>query len=102
MVVRTWSEPICLRGPRSRSAAPRHTTKQPLSLSRVNTLPQGRFTLSAIMDLATRLIAQRNQFGLTPSARCRIDAGSTAGLENEIDDAIFNQKAQLLVLPKPG
>jgi len=54
------------------------------------------------MDLATRLIAQRNQFGLTPSARCRIDAGSTAGLENEIDDAIFNQKAQLLVLPKPG
>ena len=31
------------------------------------TLPQGRFALSAIRDIAQRLIAERREFGLTPS-----------------------------------
>jgi serine/threonine protein kinase len=64
------------------------------------TLPQGRFALAAIRDVAHRLIIERREFGLSPSARCRLDAGSVANIEDALDDAIFNQKSQLFVLPK--
>jgi hypothetical protein len=61
------------------------------------TLPQGRLALAAIRDIAQRLIAERREFGLTPSARTRVDAGGPAYIEDELDDAVFNRRFELLV-----
>lgn len=35
----------------------------------------GRMAMGALRDLSTRVIIERREFGLTPSARSRIDAG---------------------------
>jgi hypothetical protein len=61
------------------------------------TLPQGRFALAAIRDIASRLITERREFALTPSARCRVDAGSGENIETEFDDLVFNRRFELLV-----
>jgi hypothetical protein len=63
------------------------------------TMPQGRFALAAIRDLASRLIAARREFGLTPASRTRVDCGGAAPAWDAIDEALFDQRAELLVPP---
>ena len=39
-------------------------------------MTQGRLAMAAIRDLASRVIIERREFGLTPSSRMRIDASA--------------------------
>jgi hypothetical protein len=65
------------------------------------TLPQGRLALAAIRDIAQRLVVERREFGLSPSSRVRVTAdGGGMDADDEILDAVFNQKAERLVPPK--
>jgi hypothetical protein len=62
----------------------------------------GRNAMACLRDLASRVIIERREFGLTPSARVRIAMSKRMDSDNAVDDAIFNRPAQLLLLPKSG
>jgi phage terminase small subunit len=62
----------------------------------------GAASLRTIRDLGRSLILQRREFGLTPSARTRIMVEARERPQDSIDDAVFNQSAELFILPKPG
>jgi P27 family predicted phage terminase small subunit len=66
------------------------------------TMTNGRVALAAIRDLAGRAIVERREFGLTPSARVRIVADQNSTKADPLDDAMFNSRAELLVLKKSG
>jgi phage terminase small subunit len=68
----------------------------------VLSMENGRKVMNSIRDLASRVIVERREFGLTPSARTRIAVSSKDAGNDALDDAIFNGRAQLLVLPKSG
>lgn len=62
-------------------------------------MTNGRLAMSSIRDLAARVIIERREFGLTPSARSRVTA-SRISADNALDDAIFNRGAEIFLLPK--
>jgi P27 family predicted phage terminase small subunit len=61
--------------------------------------PSGQTLMRSLRDLAQRLILERREFGLTPSARARIVVTDAERPCDPLDDAIFHQPAKLLVLP---
>jgi len=63
--------------------------------------PTGAATMRAIRDLGKLLVAERREFGMTPSSRARIVVADSERPQDFIDDAIFHQPVQLLVMPKP-
>jgi hypothetical protein len=70
-------------------------------LAAVLLMTNGRLALAAIRDLAARVIIRQREFGLSPASRTRIDAGGTGENDfNELDNAIFHQKAIRLVPPR--
>jgi hypothetical protein len=62
----------------------------------------GRRAMACLGDLASRVIIERREFGLTPSARTRIAMSKRIDSDNAVDDAVFNQSAELFVLRKSG
>jgi phage terminase small subunit len=71
-------------------------------LAAVLLMTNGRLALAAIRDLAARVIVRQREFGLSPASRCRIDASGGENNFDELDDVIFNRKAERLVPPKPN
>lgn len=61
---------------------------------------EGKALFHAIREQTKILITQRREFGLTPSSRSRV-AGSNEP-SSQVDDAIFGNAADLLVLQRAG
>jgi hypothetical protein len=49
------------------------------------TMKSGRMAMSAVGHIAARVIIQRREFGLTPSARTRIDATADGGTMDALE-----------------
>lgn len=65
-------------------------------------MSNGRQAMLAIRDLAARVIIERREFGLTPSARARINVPGEQTMDDPIDDAIFSGRTEMFVLPRPN
>jgi phage terminase small subunit len=48
-------------------------------------MQHGRLAMAAVRDLATRVIIQRREFGLTPSSRSRISTANEAGAVDSLE-----------------
>lgn len=69
-------------------------------LAEALTSKEGKAIFRSIREYTKSLIVQRREFGLTPASRTRVMAGEAP--KGWIDDAVFSNAADLLVLQKPS
>ena len=64
------------------------------SMDLMLTTPEAKVVLNVIRDLSHRLNMERREFGLTPSARTRVEGSGNDAGNSRFDDALFNRSTK--------